>query len=70
MDVFDGKKYKSGKNHRVQWSLMIDFTPGAAEQRWSLSAAPIDLTNGTGDARVMAHSICVIINGLGGRKSR
>jgi len=53
------------------WSLVVFFVPNQEKQPWRIfrvgtSVTLDDLTDGTGDARSMAHTVCSIVKGIGG----
>jgi hypothetical protein len=50
------------------WTLMMNFTVGQTSQYWSMTRHTGDnsYTTGHGNPKEMAHSICAVVNHIGG----
>lgn len=57
----------SEASKRQHWSLMLDFTPGAAKQDWSLVrlGKQESFAKGTGGAEEIAQKVCAITRNVG-----
>jgi hypothetical protein len=50
------------------WSFQVSFVPGQKKQQWAMNIAPgfSHYTSGEGNVHSVVHTICSIVNGLGG----
>lgn len=57
----------SKASKRQHWTLMLDFTPGAKQQDWSLVrlGKQESLAKGTGGAAEIAQKVCAIARSVG-----
>jgi hypothetical protein len=67
----DGTHCRSEDMLQKYWSLVVFFVPNQEKQPWRIfrvgpSVTLDDLTDGKGDARSMAHTVCSIVKGIGG----
>jgi hypothetical protein len=62
------RPFTTQSGDKDQWTLNVSFTPGHEKQRWSMEPM-MKSTNssGEGDAHSMAHTVCLIAKGTGGR---
>jgi hypothetical protein len=51
------------------WFLIVDFVPEEEKQSWSMDILPSHTNNvsGEGDSKSMAHTICSVAKGVGGK---
>jgi len=52
----------------IEFQIMLDYVPGAANQSWTMTSRKTlkVVATGTDDAKATAHTICAVLNHKGG----